>query len=635
MPDQTRPDAPADPAPHTPRARVALAGLTIGLPSLIAGVLLAAHFSFALPPVPTPVENPTTEAKCVLGKVLFMDEQLASNNAVACVSCHIPGRAGADPRIARHPGLDGLINTPDDILGSPGVIMADAGANFVRSTTFGTNAQITPRASQPNINVAFAPQLFWDGRASGQFIDPQTGQVAIAVGGALESQSVQPPVNTVEMAHPSYDWPAITAKLARVKPLDLATNIPADVSSALAARDTYPELFQAAFGDSAITARRIAFALAAYQRTLISDQTPFDRFLAGQQNALTPGQQQGLNAFNAGNCNVCHAGDLLTNHTFRNVGLRPPGEDLGRQLVTGNPADRGRFKVPGLRNVGLKATFMHNGQFNNLTDVIRFYARAPGAAPQFPDNRDPVMNNVNVPPQVAPALQDFLANALTDPRVQSQTFPFDKPTIFGERADLRPVNLNGGVAGTGGVIPRVIAADPAMIGNRDFRVGLDAALGGAPARLLVSFAPPANGRITPARTYGDVAAVGVGAGTGLATFHWPLAAHVFQGGQNVFLQWEVDDPAAPAGKAYSNVVRLTTFCGRSGCPCPADFDGSGFVDADDFVAYLDAFDRGCVGEGRGTFGADPNCPATADFDNSGFVDSDDYVLYLGRFDQGC
>jgi hypothetical protein len=181
----------------------------------------------------------------------------------------------------------------------------------------------------------------------------------------------------------------------------------------------------------------------------------------------------------------------------------------------------------------------------------------------------------------------------------------------------------------------VIAADPAMIGNREFRLVLDNALGGARARLLVSFAAPVNGRITPARTYGDVSAVGLGAGTGLATFHWPLAAHVFQGGQLVFVQWEVDDPAAPAGKAYSNVVRLTTFCGRSGCPCPADFDGSGFVDSDDFVAYLDAFGRGCVGAGQGASGADPACSATADFDNSGFVDSDDYVLYLSRFDQGC
>src|SRR5262249_7436109 len=144
-------------------------------------------------------------------------------------------------------------------------------------------------------------------------------------------------------------------------------------------RPSYGQLFQAAFGDSQITAKRIAFAIATYQRTLVPNQTPFDNFRAGQQNALNQQQVRGFNAVQAHDCNACHslAGDLFTDNSFRNVGLRPNTEDLGRQIVTGNTADRGKFKVPSLRNVALKATFMHNGQFQNLNQVLGFYARAP------------------------------------------------------------------------------------------------------------------------------------------------------------------------------------------------------------------------------------------------------------------
>ena len=539
------------------------------------------------PQVQAPPQNPITPEKAVLGKILFWDEQLSTSLTMSCGSCHQPNRAGADPRQARHPGPDGLLNNGDDRIASPGVIRSDAENDYLRDALFALNPQVTDRAANSNINAAFAPQLFWDGRARGEFRDPATNSVIIPVGGALESQSVQPPLSTVEMAHDEIDWAQVASRLERSRPLDLATNHPADVAAALADQPDYPELFERAFGDGAITPTRIAFALATYQRTLIANQTPWDAFIAGNPAALTPQQARGWNAFQASNCNQCHIPPLFTGNGFRNVGLRPPAEDLGLQLTTGNAADRGKFKVPGLRNVGLKTTFMHNGQFNPgatppgstpLTEVIRFYARAPGAAPQFPDNRDPIMLNVNVPPPAAADIEAFLRGGLLDPRVAAQTFPFDRPTLAAQRPETQativpPQQGGAGIAGSGGIIPRIIVSSPPMIGNLDYRIGLDGALGNATAQLALSSQPPVNGRINPERILPvTVLAEGSGNGQGVGTVHWPLSGGTVRPGQILFAQWIVDDPAGPLGQARSTVARIPFFCGSMGCPPLCDYD---------------------------------------------------------------
>jgi cytochrome c peroxidase len=576
--------------------RAAIKGLFLGVPVTMAVGLTASYIAFAaLPPVPQPPENPITPAKRLLGKVLFWDEQMSSSNVVSCGSCHSPARGGADDRLARNPGRDGVLNTPDDILGSPGIIRSDFENDYERDTVFALNPQITGRSANSPIDAAYAPELFWDGRARSQFLDPQTGQVAIANGGALESQAAAPPENNVEMAHAGFDWDAVCAKLRRVNPLDLATTIPPDVATALAPHPSYPDLFRAAFGDEEITARRVAFAIATYQRTLIADQTPWDRFQAGETTALTQGQQQGMQAFATSRCNQCHTGPLFTDQTFRNLGLRPIVEDTGRQIVTNNNADRGKFKVPSLRNVGLKRTFMHNGMFQSLTQVIQFYARAPGAPIPFQDNRDPVLNQVNVPPPAAILIQDFLQNGLTDPRVVNQAFPFDRPTLFTNRPGNQSTILGGGTVGTGNIVPRIIVQAPPMIGNLDYRLGLDGALGGSSARLGISFSPPVNGRITPVRLFDAQIAEGFGAGFGLATLHWPLTIQEVSPGQVLFAQWFVTDPAAAGGTALSTVARIPVFCGSYGCPGPcnsADFNHDGGVDGADIDAFFEAWEAG-------------------------------------------
>lgn len=590
------------------------------LPIAAASVLGLASFAMAdLPPVPVPPENPITEPKRILGKILFFEEQLSSTNTMACATCHVSGRAGTDPRTAGHPGPDGIPQNGDDKLASAGIVRSNAVLDILRDATFGTRPQVTDRSANSMINAAYAPQLFWDGRASGQFRDPQTNQVLIQSGGALENQAVAPLLNSVEMAHDSINWSEVTTKLQSVRPLDLATNYTQDISSALSNSPDYPELFRRAFGDDTITAARIAMAIATYERTLISDQTPWDAFIAGNTNALTQQQRNGWQAFQASRCDQCHIPPLFTGNGFRNIGLRPPAEDRGLANVTGNNNDRGKFKVPGLRNVGLKTTFMHTGRLPNLTEVLRFYA---GAIQQFPDNQDPLMDQVNVPPPAAVAIEEFLRNGLLDPRVRDQTFPFDKPTLASERPQHRTTNLGGGVPGSGGLAPRLIADLPPVLGTNDFRVGIDAARVDTRARLAYSTNPPSGGRITPTAFVGEITTSTGAVGTGMGTLHWELSPARFTSGQVIYLQWFIDDASAAGGEARSEVSRVPIFCGAWGCPesCPSDIDGSGFVDAEDFGAFVARFEAGTD---------------DADFDESGFVDLDDFDAFVRAFESGC
>lgn len=328
-----------------------------------------------LPPVAFPPENPFSESKRILGKILFWDEQLSSDNTMACGTCHVPGRSGTDPRVGINPGLDGLSGTPDDKRGSPGMVYQDASLEYEAVEFFGLAPQVGTRKANSTIMAIFTPELFWDGRASSQFVDPETGEMIIATGGALESQAVAPVMNDLEMAHADRDWDQVRQKLQKARPLALASDIPPDMASAIAVNPTYPGLFGAAFGDRAITAARIGMAIATYERTLVPDQTPWDRFVAGDQNAMTPAQINGWNQFRVSRYAACHTPPLFTNNTFRNVGLRPIEEDRGRQDVTGDPADRGKFKVPSLRGIGLNATHMHTGSstisFRSLASTRR------------------------------------------------------------------------------------------------------------------------------------------------------------------------------------------------------------------------------------------------------------------------
>jgi cytochrome c peroxidase len=403
-----------------PRRRVA---------ALLAG-LLSARLLAAVPPVPVPPENPLTEPKRVLGKMLFWDEQLSSDGSIACGTCHRPAYGGADPRAGRYPGVDK--GTIDDVHGSPGIVSLDRDGRPMVDAVFANQPQVTPRLTPSNFGALWADELFWDGRARSRFDDPLSGQTVIARGGALENQAAAALVTSTEMAKRDRSWADVTNEIARARPLALATNLPKDVAAALARRATYPELFLAAFGDPAITPVRIAFALATYQRTLVSDQTAWDRFDAGDTAALTGRALYGWRALNAFHCVACHTPPLFTNNEFFQIGVRRADFDRGRELVTSDPEDAGEMKVPTLRNAALRPRFMHTGEFTNLGAAIGFYVNPP-ALPERDGIPGAGLYSFNMSRVDETDIRAFL-DALVDPRVRAETFPFDRPTLRSERA---------------------------------------------------------------------------------------------------------------------------------------------------------------------------------------------------------
>ena len=365
----------------------------------------------ALPPVPAPRGNPATPEKAVLGKMLFWEQQLSSNGKVACGTCHAPAHGGSDPRLGRHAGRDGVLDTIDDIFGSPGL-----------------GSQVTERTAPTFYGTLHAPKLFWDGRAGSKLRDPVTGSIVIATGAALETQSLAPILNRVEMSDPGRTWHHVTSDLALAIPMARARTLTPDMLAALAVAPTYGKLFERAFGDRRITATRIAFAIATYERTLLPDKTPWDRYMRGDKTALTANQRRGWRAFRQSACAICHAPPFFTDHTFRNIGLRPVAEDKGRGERTGRKDDRGRFKVPSLRNVGLKRRFMHNGRMTNLREVLDHY---DGRGRRVRDNLDALLNRRIAFGGDRRAVIDFLSNALTDPRAAREQAPFDRPRLSG------------------------------------------------------------------------------------------------------------------------------------------------------------------------------------------------------------
>ncbi|MCA8960645.1 MAG: hypothetical protein KDC38_09040 [Planctomycetes bacterium] len=415
---------PNDSSSRTRRiARTAL--VFVVTPFFVANLLAQTSFT-PLGPMPEPAENPLTPQKAILGKILFWDEQLSSDNGVACATCHQPEAGGSDPRVglplSANPGPDGIFGTEDDIAGSIGVVSADMGCGPTDDGVFFPERQVTGRRTPSFVGAGYSDSSFWDGRATDEFLDPETGAVAIVTGGALESQAVGPIVSSVEMACNGRTWDDVRTKLETVTPLSLASDLTPDIIDALTLDPTYPDLFEAAFGTPEITGRRIGFAIASYERTLVPDRTPFDLFLLGDSSALTADQEAGMALFEL-HCSVCHAGPALSDHGFHHIGVRPETDDIGREMVTGDVADRGKFKTPPLRNVALRAPFFHNGGKESLQEVLIFY----NTGGDFPTT-DPDMLTLTLPNEELLLIEDFLT-ALTDNRLLFALPPFDHPTL--------------------------------------------------------------------------------------------------------------------------------------------------------------------------------------------------------------
>ena len=302
-----------------------------------------------LPPVPVPADSPLTRARIELGRRLFFDRRLSINDTFACATCHIPEQGFT--------------------------------SNEMR-TAVGVEGRSVLRNSPTLLNVAYVRRIFLDGRET-----------------SLENQVWQPITAHNEMAAPAIGW--VLAKLERL--------------------EDYAGRFEAAYDGRGPDIRNVGQALASYQRTLLAADSPFDRWrYGGEADALDAAAQRGFALFaGKAQCVVCHRVEqdyaLFQDHQFHNTGLgfeasfdragaemvrvqlapglftRVPEQvvdavsrqrlpnDLGLYRVTGDPADRWKFRTQGLRNVALTAPYMHNGQFDTLREVIDFYDQ--GGAP--------------------------------------------------------------------------------------------------------------------------------------------------------------------------------------------------------------------------------------------------------------
>jgi len=198
-------------------------------------------------------------------------------------------------------------------------------------------------------NLSGRSHLFWDGRSA-----------------SLEDQALQPIINPVEM------------NLSAQEALERLN------SSKL-----YVELFKKVF-NSLPTEKNMLQAIAAYERTLETSNSPYDRYINGDDHAISPAAIRGRMLFiGKANCNTCHSGEDFTADRFKSIGLFNGKElnDAGRYEVTKNTEHIGEFKIPGLRNVGLTAPYMHNGMFKTLKEVINYY-NAPDDVVKNGKNRD-------------------------------------------------------------------------------------------------------------------------------------------------------------------------------------------------------------------------------------------------------
>ena len=517
-----------------------------------------------LDPPPVPPGNPITAAKTYLGKTLFWDEQMSSSRTVSCGSCHFATNGGTDKRsvvastASLNPGPDGLLDTADDIRGSMGVPFTNPDGTYLFTAPYGVNDQVTPRKTQSFLDGGYSPTLFWDGRATPQFRDPITNAVIINAGAALESQVLGPAVSTTEMGHNGRTWTDVAARISGAKPLVLAPSMPAALATWINGR-TYPELFTEVFGTADVTPARIAMAVATYERTLYSDQTPLDLANAGI-TPLSQAEQRGRNVFaTPGNgCAGCHAGSVASDNAFHYDGIRPQNEDTGRFQVTGNINTLGEFRTPSLRNVELRGSFFHNGQFTTLEQVIAFYNR--GGDFNAP-NKAPAIHPLNLTAQQQADLVTFMKRPFTDPRVAAEAPPFDRPALYMESSRV-PQVTGVGRAGSGSFTPQIKAISPPLVGNPNFTVSVSSALGNASAVVVIDAADPGTGTAIPA--VGSFARVmantqASGAGNGWASVSVPIPDSAAVAGQTFYARWYVQDASAASGFSVSQAARFTVF----------------------------------------------------------------------------
>lgn len=231
---------------------------------------------------------------------------------------------------------------------------------FTDSNQFseGVDKKLGTRNSMPLFNLAwnFDERFTWDGKEL-----------------SLERQAFEPVANPIEMHS---NWKNVAKKLKE--------------------HPEYPTLFKKAFGNTTIDSTLVVKAIAQFERTLISGNSRFDKYLR-KEISLTESELNGFNVFmdeTRGDCFHCHGSDnnpLWTDNIFHNNGLDETFTDLGLGKVTGDPNDNGKFKSPSLRNLKFTAPYMHDGRFATLEEVINHYSEGLKRSPTI----DPLMKKID------------------------------------------------------------------------------------------------------------------------------------------------------------------------------------------------------------------------------------------------
>ena len=184
------------------------------------------------------------------------------------------------------------------------------------------------------------------------------------------------------------------------------------------------------FFGTGVTADGIARAIAAFERTIVFANAPFERYMLGDEHAMSESAKRGMNLFNGkAECIKCHNGPNFTDNKFHNIGVPADGplkEDLGRYNVTKVEADKGAFKTPTLRNITETGPYMHNGFFPTLFEVVQFYNGGGGRS----ENKSPLIHGLNLTGQEVTDLIEFM-KALTGEMVQIKydNVPLTFPTL--------------------------------------------------------------------------------------------------------------------------------------------------------------------------------------------------------------
>ena len=280
--------------------------------------------------VTAPPDNVQTPEKMALGKMLFFDPILSGNNDIACATCHHPSLGFADAR-------DLSIGVNGQGLGATRHFLSPNNIPFAKRNSLsiintGFNGITTDGINNP-VNAA----MFFDNRTH-----------------SLELQSVEPMKTLEEMRGTSIAQADILDTIIlRLK------NIP-----------QYSQLFNSAFQSAnAITVQNLGKAIASYERSILSNQSPFDKYMRGDKSAMSSAQLQGMNAFAANGCNKCHSGSMFSDYALHVLSV----PDNAKQSTDDGANGSYAFRTPSLRNLLLTAPYMHSGVFSSLNEVLNFY----------------------------------------------------------------------------------------------------------------------------------------------------------------------------------------------------------------------------------------------------------------------